>query len=237
MEEVTKNKDNVNQILESVNDKLIAKKKLKRTIISSVILSIIVVLSAIVISLASIHVDLYPQFLRNADRYEINMSGYNYTRHIDEDSEIYQDYLNTINSQFSESILSAMFTGKLSGYTIEESNTSFYSDNSAKTGMTTSLSNLVGNNYIHLVFNQEQSVTDGKGNQYYSTNYKKDDFELKFKDCYLKLDSESSTTTFYVGTYDPDWGKAATITTIIVQASSSDLYDCLAGLFKLKSST
>ena len=152
MEQTVEKQEKVDNILDSVSDKILAKRKLKRTIISSVILSVVVIISAVFISLASISCSLHPNFLRNADGYRVFIGGTEKT-YIDEDSNGYDDFMKEYSSQFQTSILSAMFTGRLGGYEIKESDTPFYSNNTEKTGMSTTLSNDLGNNYIQLFSN------------------------------------------------------------------------------------
>ena len=224
--------DNVKQILESVDDKIIAKKKFKRTIISSVILSAVVVLSAIIISLASINTSVYPRYLNKADSYDIHIS--NQQVYIDEDSNNYQEFLTEYSEIFTSSILNAMFTGKLGEALPQESKTSFYSNGTEKTGMSSQLKSSLGNEYVKIHFNEEQSLTYKNGAQYYSNRYENREFALKFKDCYVKLDkNNSSTIDFFVGTYDPAWGINATITQVTINASSSDLYASLSDLLNI----
>ncbi|MBQ8909052.1 MAG: hypothetical protein IJY90_02040 [Clostridia bacterium] len=230
MEQTTQTNNNVNEILDSVSDKIIAKRKLKRTIISSVILSAIVVLSAIIISLASISVNLQPEFLMGADAYKVyhtDISEYEYID--DEDSKKYNEFIEKYNDQFYTTILTGIFTGKLGDCKIEESKTEFY--NKSGTDLNSTLKTQLGQNYIRLMYNKESEdrvLTNGNGSTYKSTEYPKGTV-LKFKDCYLKLsDTPSNTMTFYVGTYPDGWGTPATITTITVKASSYGLYQYFA---------
>ncbi|MBE7073662.1 MAG: hypothetical protein E7379_01020 [Clostridiales bacterium] len=225
MTDTVKHSDNVNHILDSVSDKIIAKRKLKKTIIYSVILSVVVVLSSVIIMLASINANLQPNFLQGADAYRVYISNVEKS-YIDEDSKNYEKFLEEYNGQFYTSILAGMFTGRLSAYEIQETNTQFYSNNAEKSGMSSTLKSELGSNYIKLIFNQERNVLNKNGSIYYSKEYTKDQYELKFKDCYLKLDSEDTDTmTFYLGTQDPDWGNKTVITKIVVKASSFGLYE------------
>lgn len=222
---MTQTNENVDKVLEQVSDQVVKKRKFKRILISSILLSIVVVISAVIISLASIKFNLQPNFLKGADAYNVYI-GNNHKKYIDEDSSIYDEFMDLYNGEFETTILPAMFTGKLGAYSIEESTTIFYSNSTEKTGMSSALKSELGGNYIEFVFNEEQKVTDKDGSQYYSTRYKDGEYALKFKNCYLKLDSEKSDTmTFYLGTYD---SSKPTITKVIVQTSSNALYDYFA---------
>ena len=222
---MTNTNENIDEVLSDVNDQVAKKRKFKKTLISSIILSVVVVICAVVISLASIKIDLRPNFLSGADAYNVYING-THKRYLDEDSVSYQEFIDTFNASVETTILPAMFSGRLGGYTIEESKTTFYGNSASKTGMSSALKNELGNSYIEFVFNAEQKVTHKDGSQYYSTEYKDGYYALKFQHCYLKLDKEESNTmTFFLGTYDTS---NATITKVVVKADSNVLYQYFA---------
>ena len=215
--------ENIENVLMQVSDQVLKKKKFKRTLISTIILSLVVVVASVFICLATINVDLHPSFLRGADAFNINVEGK--VNYIDEDSAKYQEFLDEYNQTFNTTVLSAMFSGRL-GYEVQESTTSFYGNSADKTGMSSALKGELGSNYIEFIYNSEQRVTHSNGSQYYSKNYKSGQYALKFQKCYLKLDSkESDTLTFYLGTYDY---ATPTITKVVVKADSSIIYNYFA---------
>ena len=220
-EEKVQTNENVDDVLQSVSDKIIAKRKLKRTIISSVLLSVVVILASIVIALAGIKVDMQPNFIGKADAYSVYIGGVN-KKYFDTDSKTYDAFHEELDKVFDTNYLTALFSGKLDCYTIEETKVQFYSDET-RTNLSSSLKTELGSNYVRFVYNEEQKVTNKDGSQYYSTEYKANTYALKFKDCYLKLDSTGEEQlTFYLGTYD--YSKPM-ITKVIVKTNSASLYE------------
>ena len=220
-EEKVQTNENVDNVLQSVSDKIIAKRKLKRTIISSVLLSVVVILATIVIALAGIKVDMQPNFIGKADAYSVYIGGVN-KQYFDTDSKSYDKFHEELDKVFETNYLTALFSGKLDCYTIEETKIQFYSDD-ARTTPSSALRTELGTNYVRFVYNEEQNVTHPNGAQYYSTEYKANTYALKFKDCYMKLDSSlDGQLTFYLGTYD--YSKPM-ITKVIVKTNSAALYE------------
>lgn len=217
--------NSVDNVLSEVSDQVVKKRKFKRTLIFSILLSVVVVICSVIICLASIKVDLQPNFLKGADAYNVYIGG-THKKYMDEDSLSTQEFLDEYNQAFYTTVLTGMFSGRLDAYVIEETGKSFYSNSTNKTGMSSALKTELGNNYIQFVFNEEQKVTYQNGAQYYSTEYKDGYYALKFQDCYLKLDSEpSNTMTFFIGTYDTS---APTLTRVVVKADSNVLYQYFA---------
>ena len=215
-----------NESFDFVSDKIIAKKKQKKIIISSVILALVLIVSALVITFANINYDLKPKFLSNADAYDVYLSG-NVVSY-DKGDESYDEFMKEYNEIFDISCLSALFSGKIGRYSVDETNFEFY--NSYKsgevvgTGISSNLKNSLGSKYIHLIFNTEQKMLTKEGKQYYTSNHSSR-HPLYFQDCYLRLDStETDSMTFFVGTY---YTSKATITKINVKASSFELYEYL----------
>lgn len=220
-EEKVQTNENVDDVLQSVSDKIIAKRKLKRTIISSVLLSVVVILASIVLALAGIKVDLQPNFIGKADAYSVYLSGVN-KKYFDSDSESYDKFHQELDMAFETNVLNALFSGRLDCYTIEETRTAFYADD-ARTTLSSAMRSELGSNYVRFVYNEEQQVTNKDGSQYYSTEYKANTYALKFKDCYMQLSSdENSQLTFFLGTYD--YSKP-TITKVVVKTSAAGLYE------------
>ena len=220
-EEKVQTNENVDDVLQSVSDKIIAKRKLKRTIISSVLLSVVVVLASIVLAMAGIKVDMQPSFIGKADAYSVYISGAN-KQYFDTDSKSYDKFHEQLDQACELSYLSALFSGKLGGYTIEETKVQFYADE-ARTTPSSALKTELGSNYVRFIYNDEQIVTNKDGSQYYSTQYKANTYALKFKDCYMQLNSdESGQLTFFLGTYD--YSKPM-ITKVVVNTNSAALYE------------
>ena len=194
---MTQANQHATNILDSVDDKLIAKRKFKRTVISSIILSVIVVLSAVIISLASININIQPSFMKNADGYAVYLNN-EYSKHFGETHpERYEAFMEEYNSLFTTNVLAGMFTGKLSKYQISKPGNNFYTSSGE---LVREMKDNLGSNYIQISFNGPQTLKYKNGSNYRIAAYKKAD--IKFEDCYLKLDSnDDSKLTFYVAAY------------------------------------
>ena len=130
---------------------------------------------------------------------------------------------------FKSTALSALFSGKLGGYKIIERDseqtkigTSFYPSGTTS-GMSSNLKSLVGGSYVKISFDSPQYLLENNGKIYVS-KVRAGEHQLKFKDAYLVLDEEN-TMKFYVGTFSDT--TTAVITKIVVNASSSSLYQYL----------
>lgn len=213
----------VEHVLNSVSDEYLNKKKRTRTITYSALLSVILALATIIIILSSIRVDLKPKFISDPSSYSIYISGTE-KMYIDEGSEEYEEFYKAYKDSFNISYLSALFTGKLGAYKIEESTNQFYSNGTAKTGMSNILKTALGNNYVKLSYATEQQVKKANGDIYYSI-YHSTEYDLKYEDVYFTLNTENkdSNLTFYFGTTGT--GSGYTITKISVRANTYALYD------------
>lgn len=222
--EEAKQENSVEDVMQSVSDEYIAKKKRKRKITYSSILSVLFAIATIIIVMSTIRVDLKPSFVANPTIYEISISGK--TETLDEgmaDQERFEEFYKIYNQSFNVSYLTALFTGKLGGYEVNETLNKFYSNENTQAGMSQSLSDQLGNNYIKLSYATEHTIKNSNGSTYYS------DYntacELKFEDVYFPLNTEDkdSELTFYFGT--TGIGMGYTITTITVRANTFALYE------------
>lgn len=217
--------DDIDTVLNSVSDEYISKKKRKRKITYSTLLSVLLAIATIIIVLASIRVDLKPSFLTHPSSYSIYISG-SEKMYIDETSEEYEEFYKAYSNSFNVSYLSALFTGKLGEYKIEESpdkGNKFYANETNKTGISSTLSTALGSNYIKLEYFEEQQVKKANGDTYYSAYNSVE--ELRFEDVYFPLNTENkdSDLTFYLGTVGA--GNGYTITKITVRANTFALYE------------
>ncbi|MBP3344820.1 MAG: hypothetical protein J6K97_01285 [Clostridia bacterium] len=224
MEEMVQTKESVDMVLESVSDQIVAKRKKKRRIIYSAILSIVLALSALIITFSCVNYNLKPKFLNNVQGYYVNLAGGQKT-YIDEDHKDYEDFIQEYESAFKTTYMTALFSGKINSYDIEETNLKFYSNSTSKTGIHSDWSKELGSNYIELIFNGQKKLLTQSGKQYYSKTYAQGKHPLSFEHCYLKLDAtETDTMTFYLGTY---YNETPKLTKVVVKASSNGIYEFL----------
>jgi len=213
--------ENIDNVLSSVNDEYLSKKKRIKKITYSIILSIVFALATIIIVMSSIRVDLKPTFINNPSSYSVYIAGTE-KMYIDETSKEYDEFYSLYNNSFNISYLTALFTGKLGSYKIEETLEDFYSNESTKTGMSSALKTSIGNNYIKLSYTEAQQLKYADGKDYYSAyNSTK---ALIYEDVYFTLNTENkdSDLTFYFGTKGAT--SKHTITKITVRANTFALY-------------
>lgn len=216
--------ENSNNILNSVNDEYLRKKKRTKNIIYSSILGILFILTTMIIVFASITVYLKPAFLDNPTSYTIKVTGKNES-YIDETTPEYEEFMKAYESSFKVSYLSALFTGKLGGYDIVEKTDRFYTNDTNKTIAFDDL----GDNYVKLSFATEQQIKTADGKVYYSV-WNTNEYDIKFEDVYFNINSENedSDLTFYFATkgIGLDYYN---ITQITVRANTYAIYEFATG--------
>ena len=219
--------NNVDQLLDSVSDAYLAKKKRTRIISFSIISFIVFALVVSIIVLSCIKVDLRPKFIDKGASYEIHISGQNnlninptITR--EEYDKFNELFLNSFKTQY----LSALFTGKLGGYEVKESTKEFfYSNTSAATGMTTELQSYVGDNYVKITYDQPIEIKNSKGKTCYT------EFDttkpLMFEDVYFPLNTVDAERdlVFYLGGFGYVSKGNARIVKVSVRANMYDIYN------------
>ncbi len=214
--------NNADNVLNTVSDEYLTKKKRTRKITYSTILSIIFAIATIIIVMSSVRVDLKPTFIENPSYYSIFISK-NEKMHIDETGEYYEEFYDKYQNSFNVSYLTALFTGKLGAYKIEETSDKFYLNETNKSGISKTLESLLGNHYVKLSYLNEQQMKTADGKVYYSV-FNSNEYDLKYEDIYFNITSENvdSELTFYFGTTGA--GLGYTITKITVRANTYELY-------------
>lgn len=222
---VTNQDENVNNVLNSVSDEYLAKKKKNRKITFSLISFFVLALATVIIVLSCVRVNLKPEFIDNAVRYEITTKGNSTTMVYESTDEGFKEFDKLFDEAFSLSYLTALFSGKLGGYELnasDETNEYYYSDTKNNTGMSTTLKNALGSNYVRVVFDEEKQVKYSNGDVYKSKY--NSDYDLKFEELYFNLHdtTEDETLTFYLGTNG--YSSGTRITKITVKANTYSLY-------------
>ena len=220
------------KIFQSVSDEYLNKRKRKRLISFSVVSVVIFALAIVIITLASVRLDLKPYFLEEGSKYSVVINDSEVATFIsnsdnDEYDEFYKHYL----SSFYTNYLTAMFTGKLGSYVIERTNDTFYSSWNSSTetgsGMSTTLDSALGSNYVHISYGVEQTLFNADGTpckSQFNTSV-----DLKYVDVYFPLNSENvdGDLTFYFGSYGYSQPRIAKIT---IRANTYAIYDYVVNL-------
>ena len=229
--QVVAEEESVDDILQSVSDKILKKKKQRRKITLSIISALVLALAVVIITLACVQVNLKPEFMKPATSYSFTTKD-NGTKLYDNNHEKYNEICDNYEDMFKLSYLTAIFTGSLGDYRIEQTNDRFYSNNESMSGIYSSLESKLGENYLCIsydgndqyIYNPDGSVCMSK---YYST------YKLKYKHVYVALNSEDKIqdTVFYLGAYEEGKTEKVSpkIVKIIVKANTSKLYQFVVG--------
>lgn len=217
-------------VLKEINDSYLKSKKKKSIIIFSIISAIVIALSAVIIAFSAMKITTKPTTFAEPTKFTVTTSTDTIT--IDSAHGKYDEFYKLYEDAFKTSYLTAIFTESLGGYNIVETTDEFYGSYSTTTkvgsGKSSTLTNDLGSDYIHLYYMEQQTLHDSNGNVYYS-NRNSDDYELSYYDVYFSLSSENklSELTFYIGTYGYSTPR---ITTITVKANTYALYQFVNSL-------
>lgn len=233
MDEVMQNQK-VDEVLNSVSDQYLKKKKRNKKIIFSVISVFVLVLSIVIIILSCVKINLKPYFLTEPASIHVYIDGSR--KYLTTPTDENYDEFNQIYQQaFNSNILTALFTGKLGSYQINEPDKSenFYANQSSLTGMSDALLNYLGENYVHLEYVQDQQMYNADGSVYYSrrNNLR---YNMQYQDVYFNISDTNvdHELTFYFGAYykDDDGVHSPHIITITIRANTYQLYDYVANI-------
>jgi len=212
-------------LLDSVNIEYLSKKKRNRKIVFSAISFLVLALATIIIVMSCIKVNLKPSFIEGVTRYEITVNSSTPITY-EKGDKGFKEFDNLFEETFSINYLTALFTGKLGGYEInseDETKDYFYSDTSNNKGMSSTLKNYIGKNYVRVVFDKEKTVRYSNGEAYksqFNTNT-----NLVFTELYFALNTtqDDESLTFYLGTNG--YLSGTRITKIKVEANTYSLYE------------
>ena len=175
--------EEVQQVLVSVSDEYLRKKRRKKIITLSSILSVVLILSIAIITLACVNVNLKPFFIEPPSSYTIVIDGSERATLTMTDDE-YNEFTELFEKSMQVNALQALFTGRLGGYSINEgrrSANSFYTSNSTKADLNSSLVSTLGSNYVRMRYSVEQNLFKSNGSYQYSS------FDTTKKLCYIDI--------------------------------------------------
>lgn len=221
-------------------EKLLKQKKHKR-IATLCGMCVAFAIALVIIVLAVVPVSLKPNFIDAG----FDMISF-YPGTINPDSTVinkgdekYSDFVKALNDSFSQSYISALFSGSLSSYTISETKEDPSSIHGSSGGT------LVSNKdyFVVLHFNEEQTLTKQDGKTYVSTSSSsKWDGKLTFTNVYVvvnKTDGLKSTKVYVVANYpkfdtngEITENKKQQIVTISVKANTYEIYKAWNDLLK-----
>lgn len=220
MEETVKietQNENVDNVLKTVSDDVLKKKRKKNRIIFSVISAVVLAISIVIITLSCVKVDLKPFFIEEPSYFEVTLNGKS-SALLDSQEESYDELYDLYENSFKISYLSALLIGETDGYKIEETSSSF-----------SNIKSELGDNYVNLHFGAEQKLYNSNGKIYYSIRDTRN-YELSYVDVYFPLSTENGVDdlTFYFET--TGYTTEPRITKITIKANTYKLYDFVSNL-------
>ena len=171
------------EIEKTYAEQIAEKKRKKKIWISSVVISVVALLAVAIITLACVRVNLKPEVITNPSRIYFNTEK---SIQYDADDKLYQDFMSEYQNTFEISTLSALFTGRLSGYRIEENQ------------LKSLPIQVTEGEYVTFLYNEKTTLTRPNGKTYYSiynSNYSIDFTEVTFA---LSSEDKQSDITMYL---------------------------------------
>lgn len=226
MEEKTVNQnEHVDNVLKSVSDEILEKRKRKRIITFSILSFVCLALAITIITMSVVKIDLKPYFVEEPNKIEVTINGSSVPTLFMEDTEEYQKTINLYNKSFVTNYLSALFGGEAGAYKIEETTDKFYStfSDGSGSGMSSVLKNKLGKNYVHFNYNTKQKLFTSDKKPYTSVKYT-ENYEIEYVDLYFTISSEDTwaETTFYFGSC---YNLSNRIFSITVSANTYSIYN------------
>ncbi len=216
-------------------EKMLRRKKVKK-VSTLTCLCVAFVLALCVIILAVVPITFKPSFLNEFYRVTLysgtSSSNGNVLFGDGDDTTAFDTFCKYFNESFNQSVLTALFNGGFSGYTIaEESTTSVY-DGTTNSNWISSFSGLLDEDdyFVRLQFQNDVTLTNSNGSTYVSTSYGSATYT--FTDAYVEISSSSGvkdTMIYIIGKYyatqngeEKLWYRLIAIT---VRADTSNIYD------------
>ncbi len=223
-------KNDENDVLNSVSDEYLAKRKRKKIITFSLISGFTLLISLVIIILACIKIDTKPKFIENNPlTYDIYLETGEPSLNLEQTDPEYEEFNNRVNSIFKTQLLTAMFTGRLKGYDINETTSSFYSSTSAKTGQSSELKNRLNTSYIRIKYDHDIKLLNKDGSEYKSVW--SPSYTLTFNEMYFNIydTNQEHEVTLLLAT---DGYLTGRITEVKVKVNTYSLYQYVAEFSK-----
>ena len=220
---------NFQENYESLNNQY-KQNKIKQTkIFLSIFLAFVFVLSTLIITFSCVNYSSRPTFVLQPSYIEVSLDGR--TINFDGENDEYDEVFSLYKKSFDYSYLTAIFTGSRD-YKITETTDKFYSSysNSVGTGMSTTLKNNLGSDYIHFHYVTEQTIYSSNGSVYNTASKTDGSVALTYFDVYFKISAENelNDVTFYFGTLGI--AQQPRITSLTVKANTSKLCNYISEL-------
>lgn len=202
---------------ELTHEAYLEKKVKTRKIVYGAILALCLALAIVVISLASINVDIRPKFVTGPSQVIVYSDSTQKTFYNGE--EEFQKFEKLYKNMFNVSTLSAIFSGQLGGYSIDETIDSFETTSGA---ISSTVKDALGENYVKLFFNSEMTLKAPNGKDYKSVY---NDKTLSYQEVYFSINEENAVNSFtFFFKVTGNNLKKTTISKITLRANTSKLF-------------
>ncbi len=171
-------------------------KKRSTKITASIILGIVFALALFILVSSLATVGLNPRFVSEPDVIYIYKAGAtNSSGILPKDDDRYDEFMDYYDSMFTSSFLSALFSGRLSGYEIEEP-VSFTATSSTKYKDQFGFENA----YVRFSYDEAIALTYKDGKEYVKDNDTSK--KITFKDLYFEVKETDATQNFTIYVVD-----------------------------------
>lgn len=202
---------------ELTHEAYLEKKVKTRKIVYGAILALCLALAIVVISLASINVDIRPKFVTGPSQVIVYSDSTQKTFYNGE--EEFQKFEKLYKNMFNVSTLSAIFSGQLGGYSIDETIDSFETTSGV---ISSTVKDALGENYVKLFFDSEMTLKAPNGKDYKSVY---NDKTLSYQEVYFSINEENAVNSFtFFFKVTGNNLKKTTISKITLRANTSKLF-------------
>jgi hypothetical protein len=197
----------------------VGKKGNSTKITAIVVLGVVFALALFILISSLATVGLNPRFVARPDEVYIYKAGAtSASGQITDDEELYGEFMEYYDTMFTSSFLSALFNGRLSGYTLSEKQISTSSN----------MSSLFGTNpYVKFKYDDKITLTYQNGAEYRSLNKTKE--TVVFDELYFQVTEQNELHEFKLYVVDYNATQNSSKYTYYVEvnlvANTSDLYE------------
>ena len=195
-DEVTKELSQDELYTKIETDKIVRAKK-KKKIATLISLCAFFALAVVIIVLATVPANLRPNCISN-DFYQAKF----YTSgSVDtavgsvlkaDEKDKYESLVKDLNESFAQSYISAIFSGSLSRYNVEEKKYNTFE--------TTAKTDIGSSKYVELLYSEAQTFTNRNGSKYQTNASTSDKWTITFKKVYIVIDEQNGfkDTNIYI---------------------------------------
>lgn len=208
-DEVTKELSQDELYTKIETDKIVRAKK-KKKIATLISLCAFFALAVVIIVLATVPANLRPNCVSN-DFYQAKFYTSGSTDAAvgsvlkADEKDKYESLVKDLNESFAQSYISAIFSGSLSRYDVEEKKYNTFE--------TTAKTDIGSSKYVELLYSEAQTFTNRNGSKYQTNASTSDKWTITFKKVYIVIDEQNGfkdTSVYICADYTYDDGETTT---------------------------